>query len=74
MVFKISQSMNIIHFIDHKKTSCSFNQNVLMAVAVGHGFKSHLQPETFHVGNNSLSSSTSTFLSFYGDPTGCDNN
>ncbi len=47
---------------------------VLMAEAVGHGFKSRLQPETFHVGTNFLSSSTSTFLSFCGDPTGCDNN
>jgi len=39
---------------------------------VGHGFKSRLQPETFHVGINSLS--TSTFLSSSGDPTGCGNN
>jgi len=45
-----------------------------MAEAVGHGFKSRLQPETFHVGINFLSSSTSTFLSSCGDPTGFDNN
>jgi len=37
-----------------------------MAEAVGHGFKSRLQPETFHVGFN--------FLSSCGDPTGFDNN
>ncbi len=45
-----------------------------MAEAVGHGFKSRLQPETFHVGINFLSSSTSTFLSSCGDPTWFDNN
>jgi len=41
-----------------------------MAEAVGRGFKH----ETFHVGIDFLSSSSSTFPSSCEDPTGCDNN
>jgi len=45
-----------------------------MAEALGRGFKFRLQPETFHVGIDFFTSSSSTFLSSSGDLTGSDNN
>jgi hypothetical protein len=62
--------------VDHKshKSGNDWLLDCCMAEGVGHGFRSCPQPETFHVGINFLSSSTSTIISSCSVPTGCDNN